>query len=781
MYSRLRLLSVLLCLSFPGWGVAQWDLLEELASQGFSYEAGDSPLAKAIYNPETEVFSFSGGAKVRYAGMTMYAEQIDLHRSSLDLFLKGDVRIYREELVFQGGGAVYNLQTGRLVANDLASAQSPLFFEAEEFRTQIDRSDPRPGILETDSVMLTTHDSDTPNYRLEAREVRFFPEPENRVEMKDVGVYVGDRRVFWLPYLSQSLDAELGWYFEPGYKSNWGAYLQSEYGILWEDHTLVKYQLDGRSRRGLAAGVELHSEKFKDQDAIGSMKFYYANDLDPTISNTTRNRTDVNEDRYRFNLQHRIYLPGPDESSFYVDFDINKLSDEFIYEDFFPNEFEIDPNPDNLVNIVKRSPKGTLSLLARMNLNEFFRSDERLPELALDVTRQPVLGSNLFYEGETSLGAYRERLSEPERDFIRGGEGEFEDFFGVPITAVNPRELRTLLDELQDQVDGYSFGRFHTYHELAYPISLFNAFHLVPRTGLAYTHYFDIDSGNPEVDTTESRALFHAGMEGSFKLSRVYRDVRSDSWGLDGLRHIVQPYFDYSFLSGQDLSGDVPRIDRLTPTTRLRPLDIGRFTAVDDLAPWNILRLGVRNVFQTKRDGETYNWLTLDTYFDTYIEDPEFSRTHSNLFNEILWQPVPWLRLELDTQFPVFADDQEFVEFNSYLHYLPTDDMEFSIGHRFLNDHPFFGDSNLVDIRYYARLSENWGFGIMHRYELDDNTLEVQQYTLHRDLASWTASLGAIARDNRGERDYGVVFALNLKDFPRVRLPLSFDPTSAGN
>ena len=63
------------------------------------------------------------------------------------------------------------------------------------------------------------------------------------------------------------------------------------------------------------------------------------------------------------------------------------------------------------------------------------------------------------------------------------------------------------------------------------------------------------------------------------------------------------------------------------------------------------------------------------------------------------------------------------------------------------------------------------------RYELDDNTLEVQQYSIHRDMTSWTASLGALIRDNRGAEEYGIIFALTLKEFPRVSIPLQLDPS----
>ncbi len=758
-------------------GVAQlggFDILTELQERGLKLETTDD--GSLHFDEALGVIRYTGGFKAEHDGMMLYADGFEAQSSTQDLFLNGNVRVYKGELVFKGDRAIYNFAEGKLTANELRTAQDPLLFSATEFRTDIDTEARYPNLLEADSGFLTTHDSETPNYHLEAKKITLYPPPENRVELHDVKVVVGNRTIFWFPYLAQSLDEELGWYFRPGFHSNWGAYLQSEYGVLWEDHTLVKYQLDLRTRRGLAGGIELHSQRHKENENLGHLKVYYANDLNPTLSRTDRRRREINEDRYRFSLQHRVYVPGPEESSLYVDIDVNRLSDEFVYEDFFPDEFKIDPNPENLINIVKTHPRGTFSALARMNVNNFFRSDERLPELALDITRQPLFGTNLFYEGETSVGIYREPLSRLERDFIRGEGGDFEDFFGVPRSAVNPEELRTVLDDLEDQVDGYSFKRFDTYHQLTYPIAVTDGASLVPRVGLRHNSYFDIDSGDPDIDSTESRTLFHAGLEGSLKFSREYPHIKSQRWGLNEMRHVVQPYFNYSFISGNDLSGDVPRIDRFSPSTRLRPIDLSKFTAIDDINPWNILRLGVRNVFQTKRDGATHNWLQINTYFDTFFEDPEFNRDYSNLFNEILWHPVPWLKLELDSQFPVFSQEQDFVEVNSRVRYMPNNRTEFSIGHRYLNSHPFFGDSNLLKLRFYTRLSENWGFGTYHRYEMDDNTLELQQYSVHRDLGSWTAALGALARDNRGEEEYGLVFTLTLKDLPQVRLPLSIDP-----
>ena len=59
--------------------------------------------------------------------------------------------------------------------------------------------------------------------------------------------------------------------------------------------------------------------------------------------------------------------------------------------------------------------------------------------------------------------------------------------------------------------------------------------------------------------------------------------------------------------------------------------------------------------------------------------------------------------------------------------------------------------------------------------EMDDGTIEVQQYTLHRDLGNWVAGVGVTRRDNRIQQQYGLIFSLTLKEFPSVTLPFRID------
>jgi LPS-assembly protein len=326
-------------------------------------------------------------------------------------------------------------------------------------------------------------------------------------------------------------------------------------------------------------------------------------------------------------------------------------------------------------------------------------------------------------------------------------------------------------ESLRSQLLDSSYVRFRTYQEISKPMMLGGFLSLTPQVGLGYSQYGAVDGPEDGLGRTH----LHAGVESSLKFSKDLGGYQNHAWGLDGMRHIFQPYAGWSLVSTDDFEPGDPGVDRLTPTTRPRPLDPVRFTAVDELQSWNVLRFGARNRLLTKRDGQSFEWLYLETYFDAFIEDPEGQRDYSNLYNNVRWQPVPWMNIDLETQFPIAAGGSGFSELNTNMRFLPSDRFEFSFDYRWLNGHPILPDSTLVSIRTYTRLTGNWGIGTRHSMELDDGTLESQQYTLHRDLGNWVAGMGVTARDNRLEQEYGLVFSLTLKDFPSVSLPFELD------
>lgn len=769
------------------------------------------------FDPVTGIATAKGDVHIKYEGVEIKAGQADYNSVTGDVIARENVTVLKDGQIFRGENITYNIKSQSLAANNIRSSLPPVFYDTAGFKTDTAKKDRIDG---TDAI-FTTHDSQVTNYHITSKSITIYP--EDRVVMRGVKVYAGKTPVFYLPYFVQPLNDELGYYFQPGYSSQWGAFLLNQYGMMHGDHTLAKYRFDLRSARGVAVGADFESVKWKSNPNIGHLKLYYAYDTDPTkgVNDSTRPDDLVSENRYRVAFQHRIFIPGPQESTWYLDFDITKLSDQYMLEDYFLTDFRIEPEPDNHVKLVKHDDRFTATLLARIQINDFFHTDERLPELAFDFTRSKIGNSNFYYQGETSLGLYQDALSDIEQSLIEGklnsqqqylkyintfvSDGQIDGvrapliqtartaFAGTTLSDVNTvysqSALRTLLsrddvlndiEDLKAELSQNEFFRAHSYHEFLYPVSFGqdNWLNFVPRVGGGLTYYSNVSGGRDEVGT-QTKPIFHTGFDLAAKFSKSWDDVQNRTLGIDGLRHIVQPYLNYSYLYADETDG-IPQIDRLTPSTRPRPIDVPLFTATDALSTWNVARVGVRNLIQTKRDDQTYNYAGINTYADIFLDDPEFDRTISNLYNDLFWNPLPWLSMSIGSQLPIGDSDYNFTEVNTNITWMPSTHFSWTVGHQLLSDNPIFRDSSLIYSRIFARINDNWGFSMNHVYEMDDSVLEYQSYSIHRDLASWTMAVGGLIRDNRGANEYGLVVSLTLKDFPQVSLPLDLDPNPTG-
>jgi len=446
------------------------------------------------------------------------------------------------------------------------------------------------------------------------------------------------------------------------------------------------------------------------------------------------------------------------------------MSDALLMQDFYQSEFRINPVPDNVLALTKTNPFYTLTAIARFQANDFFEQTERLPEVVLDITRHPLFGTPIFYEGESGV-------ADLHRSFADGSG--FED---------------------------YSTTRLDTFHQLLYPNTYFGWLSIVPRVGFRATYYDktrdlgntlfptnqdplvpqfilpDPTPTNPIVDAGSGvRTVFDTGVEASFKFSRTWEGVESRALGLDGLLHVVQPYTDFSYVHENGINpAAILEFDRFEPSTQLRPIDFPDFTSIDSIASWTVWRLGLRNRLETRRDDATVTWLELDTFCDVNLDNPYDRRSFSNLFNKLRFAPLPWASLTVDSQLPVFTNEG-FTEVNTTVSFQPIASLQLSASHRFLNDNPFFQHSSLFVLGGFYRLSDNWSFGFQEQYEGTTGVFQEQRYAIYRDLTNWVASFGAVVRDNTGsKKEYGILLTFTLKAFPKFGFNLNFDPGSEG-
>ena len=71
----------------------------------------------------------------------------------------------------------------------------------------------------------------------------------------------------------------------------------------------------------------------------------------------------------------------------------------------------------------------------------------------------------------------------------------------------------------------------------------------------------------------------------------------------------------------------------------------------------------------------------------------------------------------------------------------------------------------------FFKLNENWALRTAHYYDVEAGHLQEQDYTVYRDLRSWTAGLTFRVREHSDrEDDFTVAFTFSVKARPRFGL-----------
>jgi lipopolysaccharide export system protein LptA len=727
--------------------------------------------------------------QIRYGGIAIYADHAEYNPDTRDILLVGNVRIYSGEDLFNGQRAFYNLETKQVRALEFDGSHYPLKFSslsAKGFGTR------QFTLSDTD---LTTSDSSMPDWHVRAKTIRIYP--NDRVVMLNSTLYVGKIPVFWLPYAYGNLRSQ-GLQISPGYDSNWGGYLLTSYTfpLGTGDNFLATIRQDYRTLRGYAAGFDANLKFGKNDRSYGKFISYYADDQKSSqnLGGPGELPENGSQNRYRIGYQGKMYL----EDDLYASFDITKLSDRDFMQDFYPAENMTNPQPDNNVTLTKLDDIYSLSLVTRWQMNSFQETTERKPEAAFDFKQEPLLGLPVFYDGTTALGQLN-------RNFA-------QDSFGTD----------------------YGATRFDTFHQISAPQTLWGWLSAVPKVGVRGTFYSqggyfsgtngvvdpfpyaytangytngaaNVPAGNT-LHTTGNvfRPIFNAGLENSFKISRSFEGVQSRWLGLDGLRHLFQPYSNLSYVyAGGPNANQVLQFDRLLPnnpnaatrsgyqpsSTQLEPLDFPQFGAIDAIDTWAIWRLGARNRLQTRRDGDTYDWFFLDTFADVNGINPYVNGPISNLNNRLTFAPVSWFYIRIGSQVPLVAEG--FTELNSDFSVMPVRNFSFNFGTRYINNYNGSSGDNQYPFGAFWKVNDHWSLSAQEIYNQaaannnsSGSALIYQRYMIHRDLSSWIVSFGAEVRANQGtatqggQNQYGALLTFTLKDLPQVTLPLAFSGSS---
>ena len=435
-------------------------------------------------------------------------------------------------------------------------------------------------------------------------------------------------------------------------------------------------------------------------------------------------------------------------------------SDSDFIKDFFEGEYRRDPQPTTFVEADKFWRNFSLDVLAEPRVDNFWETVERLPDVRLTGFRQQLGSSPLYYESESSAGYYRRLFAGTNTPFPSSSNALSAFATGIP--------------------PNFSGGRADSYHQILLPETLFGWLNITPRLGGRFTYYSAVDVQGPgaafRTNSDTFRGVFNTGAEISFKASRLWPGVHSAALDLDGVRHILEPSINYVFVPRPNYAPTaLPQYDYELPSLQLLPLEFPEYNSIDSIDSQNVLRFGLGNRLQTKRQGKVEDFLNWQLVTDWRLRPRPDQKTFADLYSDLTLRPRSWITFQSQTRFDINRG-----QWRMSLHtvtFEPSDTWSWTIGHFYLQDDfapvptALGQGNNLITSSLFFRLNENWGLRASQHFDARNGRMQEQYYTLYRDMRSWTAAVTAGVLDNGvGPKDFTIAFTFSVKARPKYGL-----------
>ena len=371
--------------------------------------------------------------------------------------------------------------------------------------------------------------------------------------------------------------------------------------------------------------------------------------------------------------------------------------------------------------------------------------------------RQKLGDSPLVYESESSVGEYQHLYAATNSPFA-----------SATNSLIGPPNLIP---------PNYSAWRADTYHQITVPETLFGWLNITPRIGGRFTYYSAVDgiSAGTTLRTNADtfREVLNTGAEVSFKASQLWPGVESRILDLDGLRHIVEPSVNYVFVPAPNYRPDqLPQFDSELPSLRLLPIEFPEYNAIDSIDSQNVLRFGLQNKLQTKRQGQVEDVVSWELMTDWRLRPGHGQQTFADLYSDFTFKPRSWITLQSQTRYDINGGDWRMLLHT--LRFEPNDTWNWTVGHFYLRDDfsslptALGQGNNLITSALFYRLNENWALRALHNFDARNGRLQEQYYTVYRDMRSWTAGLTAGVLDNgTGPKDFSIAFTFSIKAMPK--------------
>jgi len=335
-----------------------------------------------------------------------------------------------------------------------------------------------------------------------------------KLDMRDIRLNMYEHTFFYWPRLAGNLQrpdvpikrAHIGYDSDYGLMTETQWYLARLLGLPESENVESTFSVDYYTERGLGSGLNL---EYANRSYYGRTLGYIIDDHgedDLGRDESRKNLEPPRELRGRFLWQHRQFLPY----DWQLTSEFSYLSDEHFLESFYREEFYGSKRQETLLHLKRIQDNQGLSILAKGRINDFTSELEELPSLEYHLIGESLWDDKFTFYNDTLIGRFRERTASDSSN----ADSEFFTFFSERA-------------------------------EIDFPVKL-GSLKILPFA--AGTAAYDDGPGfrtNIEGQTIGREDDVYYGELGtrlSTQYWKVYPQITSRLWDVNGLRHIVQPH-----------------------------------------------------------------------------------------------------------------------------------------------------------------------------------------------------------------------------------------------
>jgi LPS-assembly protein len=406
--------------------------------------------------------------------------------------------------------------------------------------------------------------------------------------------------------------------------------------------------------------------------------------------------------------------------------------DSEVMKDFRPERFLTSQNPDTFEELVYKKENLFITGFTRLQPNNFQSIIKRAPEVTFEVLPTPLLNTAVFHNFKGSCAVVKER-----------GDA----------TTPFPK----------------SYRRLDTYYGLYRSVQLKDFLSIMPVTGLRLTNYTHTRNNTSGFTGDASVGRAQVGFDLVGRAFSVW-DYKSETWKIDGIRHIVKPAIQYRYIfAGKSGSGLIPPIDYRVFRSHLEPLDLGVQRNIDTDQQLHKVRFELQNYFQTKSKKYGAKSLAeLSFAQDVCLHRRNNEERLSSFFTTGSLTPVDWLKFSASHNY----------HFKTHAYGLDTtttitevDAWAFTLGttYKVNKDRRITSSSrprkpiNQVSVAWNYKFTERYKFGVAANYDARIGQLLSHSYNLSSMVGNHWAVNYSLQLARRGRYNHEATFLVNIQ------------------